>query len=121
MVEPPTSEQLQTIRDADTMAGTNLQMAPRAWLDRRQLLALVDAQEEVLADKRRLTRELDVLLNGTGAAQAPSLCDIVSQVQRWVRKYGPVVDMIDLADRYTLPPMPENVAQAIADQIQEKP
>lgn len=37
--------------------------------------------EEVLADHRRLVRELDVLLNGEdGAAKQASLCDIVAQV-----------------------------------------
>lgn len=41
--------------------------------------------EEVLADHRRLVRELDVTLNGDGAAQQASLCDIVGQVKdrRW--------------------------------------
>ena len=38
--------------------------------------------EEVLADHRRLVRELDLLLNGSGAAKQASLCDIVSQVER---------------------------------------
>ena len=38
--------------------------------------------EEVLADHRRLVRELDVLLNGeAGAAKQASLCDIVAQVR----------------------------------------
>lgn len=44
--------------------------------------ASVADYEEVLADHRRLVRELDVLLNGErGAAKQASLCDIVSQVQ----------------------------------------
>lgn len=36
-------------------------------------------------DVKRLTRELDVALNGEGAARQASLCDIVAQVrnQRW--------------------------------------
>lgn len=38
--------------------------------------------EEVLADHRRLVRELDVLINGEGAAAQASLCDIVGQLQR---------------------------------------
>ncbi|CAJ0701787.1 hypothetical protein LMG19089_02926 [Ralstonia edaphis] len=39
--------------------------------------------EEVLADHRRLVRELDMALNGaTGAAKQASLCDIVAQVKR---------------------------------------
>lgn len=38
--------------------------------------------EEVLADHRRLVRELDVLINGeAGAAKQASLCDIVSQIK----------------------------------------
>lgn len=37
--------------------------------------------EGVLADHRRLTRELDVLLNGEDAAERPSLCDIVGQLR----------------------------------------
>jgi hypothetical protein len=40
--------------------------------------------EEVMADHRRLVRELDVLLNGEGAAKQASLCDIVGQVRREV-------------------------------------
>jgi len=41
--------------------------------------------EEVLEDYRRLVRELDVALNGDGAAKQASLCDIVGQVKdrRW--------------------------------------
>jgi hypothetical protein len=37
--------------------------------------------EEVLADHRRLVRELDVLLNGENAARQASLVDIVAQVR----------------------------------------
>jgi hypothetical protein len=36
--------------------------------------------EEVLAGHRRLVRELDVLLNGDGAAKQASLCDVISQL-----------------------------------------
>lgn len=47
--------------------------------------------EEVLADHRRLVRELDVLLNGDeGAAKQARLCDIVAQVRRGQRLYEPV-------------------------------
>lgn len=38
--------------------------------------------EVVLAEHRRLVRQLDVLLNGTGAAKQATLCDIVSQLER---------------------------------------
>ncbi|EOH4914280.1 hypothetical protein KUT41_30615 [Pseudomonas aeruginosa] len=44
--------------------------------------ATADDYEEVLADHRRLVRELDVLLNGEeGAAKQASLCDLVAQVR----------------------------------------
>ena len=47
------------------------------------LIQRIVDQEEVIADMRRLTRELDVALNGEeGAAPQASLCDIVSQVQK---------------------------------------
>lgn len=50
----------------------------------RTLLTLRDqlaAYEEVNADKNRLVRELDVMLNGEdGAAKQASLCDIVAQL-----------------------------------------
>ena len=39
----------------------------------------IDDYEEVLAGHRRLVRELDVILNGDGAAKQASLCDIVGQ------------------------------------------
>jgi hypothetical protein len=35
--------------------------------------------EQVLAGHQRLVRELDVILNGDGAAKQASLCDIVGQ------------------------------------------
>ena len=41
-----------------------------------------DDLQEVIDDYRRLTRELDVALNGDGAAKQASLCDIVAQVKR---------------------------------------
>ena len=48
--------------------------------------ATIDDYEEVLADHKRLVRELDVALNGEdAAAKQASLCDIVGQVKdkRW--------------------------------------
>lgn len=47
-----------------------------------RLLAPLEDYERVVADHRRLVRELDVLLNGDGAAAQASLCDIVAQVKR---------------------------------------
>lgn len=37
--------------------------------------------EEVFADHKRLVREMDVLLNGDGAAAQASLCDLVAQIR----------------------------------------
>jgi hypothetical protein len=46
--------------------------------DRDALAAQVRDLEEVLVDKRRLTRDLDVALHGEdGAAQQASLCDLI--------------------------------------------
>lgn len=47
------------------------------------------ALDDVLADHKRLVRELDVLLNGeAGAADQASLCDIVAQVRMARKKPG---------------------------------
>jgi len=41
--------------------------------------------EEVIFDKRRLTREIDVILNGVaGAAKQASLCDLMGQIKETV-------------------------------------
>lgn len=51
-------------------------------VDRTSEQLTVADYEEVLADHRRLVRELDVLLNGEhGAAKQASLCDIVGQLK----------------------------------------
>lgn len=44
--------------------------------------------EEVLAGHRKLVLELDILLNGDGAAKQASLCDVVGQVAKIVREKG---------------------------------
>ncbi|MEV1408581.1 hypothetical protein ABZQ15_25785, partial [Pseudomonas aeruginosa] len=55
--------------------------------------------EEVLADHRRLVREMDVLLNGEAcAAKQAMLCDLVSQVEAEVRKSGQ--PLLVSAERY---------------------
>jgi hypothetical protein len=42
--------------------------------------------EATLEGHRRLVRRLDVALNGDGAAQQASLCDLVAQVESFRRK-----------------------------------
>lgn len=47
--------------------------------------------EAVLADHRRLVRELDVIINGEDAAKQAKLCDMVSQIRdEWPKKQEPV-------------------------------
>ncbi len=52
----------------------------KATLSRTTLPAEKD-YEEVIADHKRLVRELDVIINGDNAAQQASLCDIVAQLR----------------------------------------
>lgn len=43
---------------------------------------VVNDYEEVLTDYRRLTRQIDVIINGEeGAAKQASLCDVVAQLR----------------------------------------
>lgn len=44
--------------------------------------------EEVLADKRRLTKELDDAIFGEGGATRPAMCDVLSSVRRECRERG---------------------------------
>ena len=48
----------------------------------------VSDYEDVLEGHRKLVRELDVLLNGDGAAKQASLCDVVGQIAQIVREKG---------------------------------
>lgn len=41
--------------------------------------------EEVLEDKRRLTREIDQIINGNEAAKQASLCDLVGDIKLIVK------------------------------------
>jgi hypothetical protein len=96
-----------SIEDVAEEAGTFLDtVSPAEELTKREAEkeALEKKQvadyEEVLADHRRLVRELDVALNGeAGAAKQASLCDIVSQV-RTIRVQPPESD-VDQATRLT--------------------
>lgn len=59
-----------------------------------EVYAQLTAYKEAEADKQRLVRDLDVLLNGKEAAPQASLCDIVSQVQAMMRK-GCILPLCD--------------------------
>lgn len=55
--------------------------------ENERLKVELEGYKEAQADKNRLVRELDVLINGEeGAAKQASLCDIVSQVRAALQK-----------------------------------
>lgn len=76
---------LQAPADTESELREALSVLARAYRSARETTCSAADYEEVLADHRRLVRELDVALNGDGAAQQASLCDIVGQVKdrRW--------------------------------------
>lgn len=70
-------------QDAQGLAGAALAQPSPAQAEQ----PTADDYEEVLANHRRLVREMDVLLNGEeGAAKQASLCDLVGQVSAIVRE-----------------------------------
>jgi hypothetical protein len=72
----------QSAKRGDAMSERNdrLKKIDRGECDR--LRAERDAAREVVDDKRRLARDIDVLLNGQDAAEQPALCDIVAQLNK---------------------------------------
>jgi len=64
--------------------------------------------EEVLADKRRLTREIDVAMHGEeGAAKQASLCDLIepakrmrAEIQRLRESLRNAADHLDIASSF---------------------
>jgi hypothetical protein len=64
----------KTCDAARTSAGCKCYPAPQAAPE-------IADYEAAIADHNRLVRELDVLLNGDGAAPQASLCDLVSQIK----------------------------------------
>lgn len=77
------SERMEQMQAQDAALGedSNLQLWPDVYTQRRELLVLIQDYEETIADRNRLVRELDVLLNSeAGAAPQASLCDIVGQL-----------------------------------------
>lgn len=78
----------ETEADADFIANAKqdipylLDRVAALTADNARLVAEKESLEEVLADKRRLTRELDVAINGeSGAAKQASLIDVIGQVK----------------------------------------
>lgn len=95
-----TNPQCGVARGADAFEYTNedddKRAAAKSWNTRalEAIAAPADAltisdYEEVIQDKKRLTRELDVALNGKeGAAVQASLCDLVAQARRFKLEHG---------------------------------
>lgn len=57
---------------------------------------------EILEDKRRLTKQIDVILNGKNAAENPSLCDVVKDIESTRKKLGDYEEAV----KYTIDEMP---------------
>jgi len=71
--------------------------------------------EEVLRDKNRLVRELDVIWNGEeGAAKQASLCDVVCQIAAWKRDQdaAPTAEPIGTTSAHNAYPRCETHPQA---------
>jgi len=65
----------------------------------KRLTVELAGYEECLADKRRLTRELDVIINGDDAAEQASLCDIVAQMKRIFPEKSMIGMIVELQER----------------------
>ena len=80
--EPPTQHDV-----ANSLRVVDIQLHPTFGKTLRAHIAALTAEnaylKEVLDDKRRLAREIDVAMHGEdGAAKQPSLCDLIGPAQR---------------------------------------
>lgn len=74
--------------------------AARAEAEVARLKGAVADLEEVLADKRRLAREIDVAMHGEeGAAQQPSLCDLVTPARDLRKTVARLTAAVETAER----------------------
>ena len=66
-----------------------------------RLAGLCSDYEDVLADKRRLTRELDVALHGEeGAAKQASLCDLIEPAKKMRAANARMREALEWIDQY---------------------
>lgn len=77
----PNSERIQAIRDADAAAGENLQMAPAAWQDRRDLLTYVDATINPLLEALKVTLTYAEYWTNGGERLYNRAVNLVSQLE----------------------------------------
>lgn len=59
------------------------------------MISLIESYQETQMDKRRLTVELDVAINGGGAAKQASLCDVVAQIRGMLDGHACLKDRIE--------------------------
>lgn len=56
---------------------------PKKWKTKMSnLVKIIKDYKDTIKDHQRLVREIDVIMNGRGAAQQASLCDLVGQIKR---------------------------------------
>ena len=64
----------------------------------KKLSELTKDYEEWGADVKRLSKQIDVIMNGIeGSAERPSLCDVVSQLKDWKRDNEKKMDILKIA------------------------
>ena len=65
--------------------------------------------ESVIEEHKRLTKELDKIINGDGAATDPSLCDIVAQLRHYAQQAQPLA--LPITQPTQTPPQPKLASQ----------
>ncbi len=62
------------------------------------LKSLADGYTEWASDVKRLSKDIDVIMNGVqGSARQPSLCDVVSQLNTWKQQKDREMDIFKIA------------------------
>jgi len=104
---------LSIINDAEALSEPYFILEAQGLIDRYDQTphASTDDLMEVIEDYRRLTRELDLAINGVeGAAPQASLCDIVAQVRKegFVRKAQPAIISGEILEAGLVDPESDN-------------
>lgn len=87
-INPVTDHRARQIRQAEACSEV---------MDKK-IADLIDGYDEWSSDVRRLSKEIDVIMNGIeGSAQSPSLCDVVSQLKDWKSDNDRKMDVLKIA------------------------
>jgi len=89
----------QKLFKAETERGVMIESYDECKRNLDALKQRMEDCEEVDADHKRLVRELDVLLNGNGAAKQASLCDIVCQLKQSAKPFITILSSDPYDDR----------------------